>query len=228
MWDPQWAELTAAHRTIRCDLRGFGQTPLGGERYSDANDVRALLDALRIERAALVGSSMGGRVALEVATAYPGRVYCLVLLCPAFRGLPPSATLRRFDEEEAALLRASDVEGAIEHNIRTWVGPEADHRSRELVRRGLRRAFEVQLDAEHPPDKYSPDVDLARIDVPTLVVSGGHDLDHFKTIAEHLVRRLPRARHLILPWAGHLPSLERPPEVTALVTDFLAHRSASS
>ena len=87
MWEPQAAALRATHRVIRPDLRGFGDSPLPGERFRFSDDVVALLDHLEVERAAFVGSSLGARVALEVAVARPERVDSLVLLCPAFRGI---------------------------------------------------------------------------------------------------------------------------------------------
>ncbi len=67
-----------------------------------------------------------------------------------------------------------------------------------------------------------PELDPARIVALALVVEGGHDLDHSRVIAKHLAQRLPNARHVLLPWAGDLPNLERPHEVTALLLNFLA------
>src|SRR5215475_617585 len=71
MWEPLWPVLVEQYHGVRVDLRGFGGTPLPPEPYTNAADVIAVLDHLKVERAALVGSSMGGRVALEVAAAYP-------------------------------------------------------------------------------------------------------------------------------------------------------------
>jgi len=75
MWESQWQTFPRVHRTVRCDLRGFGQTPLPTEPYSNARDVVELLDRLELGAAALVGVSLGGRVALEVGVgpAGPGR-----------------------------------------------------------------------------------------------------------------------------------------------------------
>jgi 3-oxoadipate enol-lactonase len=75
MWDAQVAELVPGHSVVRCDLRGYGHTPLEpGVSYSDAGDVLALLEELGVERFALVAASYGGWVALQVATAVPERV----------------------------------------------------------------------------------------------------------------------------------------------------------
>src|ERR1051326_877226 len=75
MWEPQWqALIDAGYRVVRCDFRGFGRTPLTNRPHNDAEDVLDLLDALGIGRAALIASSYGGRVALEIAARRPDRV----------------------------------------------------------------------------------------------------------------------------------------------------------
>jgi 3-oxoadipate enol-lactonase len=225
MWDSVAAPLAHTFRVVRPDLRGFGESPLPGEEYADADDVAALLDELGIARAAVVGASFGGRVALELATLHPGRVSSLVLLCPAWRGLEPDdAALGAFGEEEDALLEAGDVEGAVALNVRSWVGPEGSDEVRSLVARMQRRAFEVQLAADAadpPPRPRRVDVDPAGVTVDTLVVSGAHDFEHFRLVAATLADRIPGAEHVELPWAGHLPSMERPDAVTALLLDVL-------
>ncbi len=88
-----------------------------------------------------------------------------------------------------------------------------------------RRAFDVQLaadDLEPAPEPVALEVDLRAISAPTLVVSGGRDLDHFRRVAQHLVAAIPEAQHVELPWAGHLPSMERPAAVTDLLAGFAA------
>ncbi len=227
MWEAQAGALAVTHRVIRPDLRGFGDSPLPGERFSFGDDVVALLDHLEVDRAAFVGSSLGGRVALEVAVAHPVRVDSLVLLCPALRGIEPTRDAEAFGSEEDRLLASGDVAGAVELNVATWLGPEASSATRDRVRQMQRHAFEVQLavEAAHPAPELVPvEVDPGRVTAPTLVVSGGRDLEHFRRIADHLATTLPKARLAELPWAAYLPSLERPDEVTELVAGFLSGR----
>ncbi|MGW6917232.1 alpha/beta fold hydrolase [Kitasatospora sp. NPDC054939] len=223
MWDPQLPALTAAgHRVVRCDLRGYGETPAPDCRHNDAEDVVALLDRLGIDQAALVGSSGGGRVALEVAARWPHRVTALALLCTARRGHEAGASLRAFGAREDELLEAGDVDGATRLNVETWLGPDADDTVRDKVHTMQRRAFDVQLAVEEEHEPLTAEYDLAAIAAPTLLVSGDHDFDDFRAIADHLAAHIPDARRLHLPWAGHLPGLERPEAVNALLTGFLA------
>lgn len=222
MWDPQRSHLAEHHRVIRCDLRGYGDTPLTSEPFDNAGDVRALLSSLGERPVAIVGASAGGNVALQVASEWPDLVSHLVLLNSAF-ALPATRSLQRFGRREDALLEAGDVDGATELNVATWLGPDADDDARELVRTMQRHAFEVQLGAGNDiHQEAGPEIDLEAVTAHTLVVSGGQDLDHFRAVANHLAGHIPGAKHTQLGWAGHLPNLERPDEVTALVTDFLA------
>ncbi|MEU3170111.1 alpha/beta hydrolase [Streptosporangium sp. NPDC006930] len=226
MWDPQWEALTARFRVIRPDLRGYGRTPYACETpYSDPGDVADLLAALAVERAALVGASYGGQVALEVATAHPALVSRLVLLNPGC-GLRPTPDLVAFGEEEDRLLEAGKVEAAVELNARTWLGPEADGQARARQMAMQRHAFEVQLAADPEPSQLEGEIDLGRVTMPTLVVSGAHDLPCFQMTARHLADRLASVTAVHLEWAGHLPSMERPGEITSLILQHLTRPAA--
>ena len=222
MWDPQVPALVAAgYRVARCDLRGYGDSPLPDGPYDEGQDVIDLLDALGADRVALIAASGGGRVALEIAAGHPQRVTALALLCTAWWDRERSAELRAFGAREDALLEAGDVAGATELNVDLWVGPAADEQTRDRVRRMQRHAFDVQLAAteEFAPLRTQPEV--AGITAPTLLVSGRHDVRDFREIAAELAKRIPGARHVELEWAGHLPSLERPDRVNPLLLEFL-------
>jgi 3-oxoadipate enol-lactonase len=226
MWDPQVPVLAdAGHRVVRCDLRGFGETPVPDRPYNNAEDVVELLDRLGIQRTALIAASGGGRVALEVAARLPRRVTSLGLLCTALAGHEPSAELTAFNEREDALLEAGDVAAATELNVATWLGPAAAEATRDEVRRMQRHAFDVQLAAVEEFAQVGVEFDLGAITAPSLLVAGGHDLPDFRQIAVELAGRLADARHLELSWAGHLPSMERPDAVNPVLIDFLSTRS---
>jgi pimeloyl-ACP methyl ester carboxylesterase len=232
MWDEQMTSFAARHRVIRYDMAGFGRSPLGPGPFSNTRDLRELLDDLGIDRAALVGNSFGGRVALDLAFTHPERVWALVLIAPGLRDHEWSEEVRRFGEEEVAAIERGDLEAAVELNLRLWVdgprrGPGAiDPAIRAFVAEMQRDVFRVQLeaDAQDPPPEEEPldGFDLSRIETPALVVVGDEDVVDMLAIAEHLERELPNARRVVLPGVAHLPSLERPAEVDRLVLDFLA------
>jgi len=225
MWAGIVPGLAVAHRVIAPDLRGFGETPLPGGSYADADDVLHLLDDLGIDQAVIVGASFGGRVALELAAQHPQRVRSLVLLCPAHRGLEVAdPVIIEFSDREDELLEAGDIDGAVALNVDTWIGPDATDEVRADVARMQRRAFEVQLAADKVDPQPQPErvmVDPSAIFVPTVIVSGAHDTAHFREIAALLGSQIESSVLVELAWAGHLPAVERPDEMLALLQQHL-------
>lgn len=226
------------HLVVRYDLRGHGDSPLPGGEFSNIDDLRALLDHLGIEQAALVGNSFGGRIAIDFALAHAERTAALVLVAAALGGHEGSEELDELDEAEEALLEAGDVDGAVELNVHTWLdGPgriaPVPPETRELVASAQRRAFDVQLAAyaSSPPPgpvrwaEPPAATRLGEIAAPALVVAGAHDLADFRAIADRLATGIPGARKVVLDTA-HLPGLERPEELNRLVLDFLAASGA--
>jgi 3-oxoadipate enol-lactonase len=216
MWDPLAQRLEDRFTLVIPDLRGHGRTPLPPEPYADAEDLMAVLDELGIDRAAVVGASFGGRVALELATAAPDRVAALALLASALADHEPSAELQAFGDEEDALVEAGDIDGVVALNVSTWL---ADPSHSELVADMVRTACEMQLDVEAPLRELP--VDLDAIAVPTLAVSGGLDLGDFAQIADRIAAEVPGAGRAEVEDAGHLIALERPDATAALLVPFL-------
>ena len=208
------ATTCAASGTRRCAL-GRSRTPTPCE----------LFDAIELERAAVVGNSFGGRVALEFALEHPERVTKPVLVDAGLPDHEWSEEIRRFGEEEDALLERGDVDGAVDLNVRTWALPHVA----DLIRPMQRRAFDVQLEAERwetppgPERKLDPpsSARLAHVSAATLVIVGSEDFGDFHALAERFAREIPDARLEIVEGAGHLPSLERPDEFDRLLLEFL-------
>jgi pimeloyl-ACP methyl ester carboxylesterase len=233
MWQPQVDVLgRAGYRVLAPDLRGFGQQAMEAAPFSYVRDVEALLDG----PAAVVGSSLGGRVALELAVLRPDRVERLVLIAP---GLPDwewsDETRAGWAEEEAAFERG-DVEEAAEASLRLWVdGPrrspeEVDPAMRAAVRGMVLRSYELQQhacdDGAEEETILDPPVSgrLGEILCPTLVLVGDEDVDDMQAIAAHVADSVSDGRLARVPEAAHLPSLERADETNRLLLAFL-HQS---
>ncbi|WP_040454469.1 alpha/beta fold hydrolase [Kribbella catacumbae] len=215
MWARQVADLRVDHRVITVDRRGYGETPLeAGAKYADAADVLEVLDELGVETTSVVAASYGAYVALQAASRQPERFSRLVLMSPPADGVVPTDDLRAFGAEEDRLLEAGDVGGATELNVRAWVGPEANDEARELVRMMQKHAFEVQLAAG---DVDNDEWEVGGITAPVKLFTGAHEFAFFAACAKQLSEILPNVDHTELAWAGHLPSLERPDEMTALI-----------
>jgi 3-oxoadipate enol-lactonase len=231
MWDPQWESFTGSHRVLRYDLRGFGRSPLEPGRFSNARDLIELLERHGLEQVSLVGVSLGGRVALEVALARPELVRSLVLVAPGLPGHEWSEEVTSSWNEEEKALDAGDLDAAVEINLRTWVdGPrrrpeDVDPAVRQHVREMQLRAFELQLPLGEEADEELLVPDLAarlgEVRAPTLVIVGDEDVSDMHRIAERLEREIPGSRLATIANTAHVPSMERPVEFDGLVLGFL-------
>jgi 3-oxoadipate enol-lactonase len=231
MWDPQWETFTRSLRVLRYDLRGFGRSPIGPGRFSHAGDLLELLEQQQLQKASLVGVSMGGRAALEVALTRPELVEALVLVGAGFPGHDWSAEMNAADEAEEAALTRGDLDAAVEVSLRTWVdGPRRDPEDvdpgvRARVAEMQRRAYELQLPvwetAEEEPLVSDLSERLSEIAAPTLVLVGEEDLPDMHEIADRLEREIPNAQRASIADTAHVPSLERPREFDQLVLPFL-------
>ena len=231
MWDPQWETFTRSHRVLRLDFRGYGRSPLASGRFASARDVIELLDRHGFDRAAVVGVSLGGRVALEVALAAPERVAALVLVGSGLPGHDWSEEMKATWEEEEAALRSGNVDEAVDISLRTWVaGPgrkpeDVDTDVRARVAKMQRRAYELQLPFEDEAEEELLVEDVAQrlgeIKAPALVLVGEEDVPDIHAIADRLAREIPGARRETIADAAHVPSMERPREFEELVLGFV-------
>ena len=228
MWDDVMPAFAVSHRVIRLDLRGYGETPLPSGEFAYGADVVGLLRALDVERASVVGVSMGGHVALDVAIAHPELVGRLVVLASGIDGWDHSAAMRaEWDLEEAAW-ESGDLDEVAWVNVRTWLdGPTRDA---SAVPGALRqRVFEMQrraLDYDNDDAKGawltpSRRAGLGSVKAPTLVMVGELDQPDFVDIARMLASEIPGAQLEILPGVAHLPPMEDPARFSAAVLDFL-------
>ena len=233
---PTVAALAGSFHTIAVDLPGFGDSykPLGVPYHPPffARAIVELMAALGIERAHLVGNSMGGRVALEMGLRYPERVGRLALLAPslAWRRERPWAPLVRVLSPELGLVQFTPrwVVESIAHRIlpvaqETWVRAGVDEFLRaDLTPRG-RVAFYAaarQIYLEEPHGSKGFWTRLANLEPPSLFIWGKHDGLVPVAFAAHVKDTLPSASHLILD-CGHVPQIERPAETHAAIAAFL-------
>ena len=209
MWDEHLEPLEAA-----------GYRVVAPEVTSDWNEIVRLMDEQSIDRAALVGNSFGGAVALRVAAVAPERVSALVLISAPPPEFDPSPELEAAWEAEEEALERNDLDAAVEAVVQAWTSPGP---TRERVRVMQRRAFEQQTEdpAELPdPVEDDPSI-LTRFDIPALVAAGEHDMIDFRRGAEEMAAALPRARHVLIAGAGHLAPMETPEAFGELLSAFL-------
>jgi pimeloyl-ACP methyl ester carboxylesterase len=246
MWDAQFTALAQRYRVFRHDWRGRGGSADPAGEVAHHLDLLGLLDEWGVERAAVVGASDGGRIALDAALTAPHRFRALVLIASGLSGhtwppamvrrarqrllgAVPEERLRRYEEGAAEWIDPADLEAvavadaeflvAGEGRDRTALDPEVWRRAVDMARLTRRRIWGGPRTAEltaRPPARDR----LAEVTVPTLVVSGLCDVPEILQVSARLASDIPGARHLQLPDTGHLPPLERPTEVTAALQRF--------
>jgi pimeloyl-ACP methyl ester carboxylesterase len=202
-------------RVITWDLRGHGtsQSPPDPSCYPARNalaDMAALLDEVGADRAVLGGHSLGGYLSLAFALAHPDRVAGLVLIGtgPGFRNDAARDAWNRRAEATAGRL-ASD-------------GMRALGDSSELHTNGHRDVSGLILAARGTLTQHDAHVinGLATIAVPALIVVGERDT-HFLAAADYMSVKIPAARKVVIPGAGHAPNVDKPAEVNAELLAFL-------
>ncbi len=221
----------AGFRVITYDVRGHGRTDVPATGYTwdnYAGDLADLLDARDIKVAHLVGSSMGGAIALKFTVDYPSRVASLTLVDSALPGFSYSPEFSAELEELVAAVQAEGVPRAFE---RIWLNhaffdgvrrhPDRFAELREVVL--AYQAPEYRADYEGEPGYEQPDLvsHLHEIPVPALVVVGERDIEDFRLIAELMAEAIPNARSVVLDGCWHLPSIEKPEVFNPLLIGFL-------
>jgi pimeloyl-ACP methyl ester carboxylesterase len=228
-------------RVIAVDLPGFGDSdkPLRAPydaRYF-AETLIGLLDALGLERAHLIGNSLGGRVALEIALRHPERAGRLALLAPSLawlRGRPALSMVRLARPELGALQLAprpvvqAVVGRLIPGSGEGWTAAGVDEFLRVYLTRSGRAAFYAaarQIYVEEPHGKSGFWTRLPELKADALFVWGRRDRLIPIGFARHVAHALPRARHLELD-CGHVPQVELPRRTHAAVEAFFSGREA--
>jgi len=228
-WDPQLAAFAARHRVLRYDLRGMGRSDLGHGSYSNVDDLVTLMDAVGFERAALVGVSMGGALALDMALEHPDRVTALVLVGAGISGRQPPEAFKAQMDEIDALYERGLIDQVVERELEVWLygkgrtATDVDPAIREAVREMDRNTTE-RFPADAKPGRIDPPAieRLNEVQVPTLVMVGDLDVDHVHETADVLSGRIVGARLAVMQGVAHVPNMERPEEFNRLVLDFLS------
>lgn len=227
MWADQEAEFAKHHRVIRYDARGFGRSgPVTGP-FSPIDDLSALMDHLGVQRAHMVGLSMGGRYAIEFALTRPDRVRGLVAVDAVLPGIPTP----NFGREVGAVLAAGRGGNLVEAK-RLWLAsslftaaneqPSVAARLRQMVDDysgwhfangpGMHEKGMQPLAAQR----------LGELRVPTLVVVGSREIPELFAASEKIARDVPGSTLAVVNGAGHMSNMESPALFNRIVLEWLA------
>ncbi len=229
MWDDQFEHFAKKYRVVRYDVRGSGlsRSPYGGHR--DYEELRMLLDHLNIDRAHLVGLSLGGRIAIDFAIVHPDRVLKLVPVSPGLSGYEFNAEPEQKCEQaiREAYLKA-DFEGAAEAFLAGWtVGPrrhaeDVDPAFLQRVLALIRENIKPGLDAGYMLEAEPPAIGrLAEIKAPTLIVIGDLDMPGILEIAGRIEKEVAGSKKVVIKGAAHTVNMEKPEQFEKVVGVFL-------
>lgn len=226
-WDEQFALLSKTHRVVRYDFRGAGRSPLGDSAYSHAEDLAAILKALNIDRADLVGLSQGSQISIDFVLAYPDKVRSMMIggsplsgfdLGPEFTtGMRGVVTAGASDDPQLTYDR---IWAFAPFRVASTM-PEVRHRLDDMIvhqnswaanRKGAPRS-------KVPP--APPATRLGEIRKPVLIVVGEGDMDAFQREAEFAWKQIAGAQLIRVKDAGHFVNLEQPRKYNEILLDWL-------
>lgn len=219
IWEPVVPLLADRHHVVRYDQRGFGRSPLPDGPYSLLDDLLSVLDAAGIDRAALVGASRGGGIALTAAVERPERVSALVL---AGSGLPGHSVqlvdwspeqIARWETAEAA----DDFEAMAELDMEAWAPMGADSKLKAMFVENAVGSNSEETTTDEPVAER-----VGGISAPTLVITGRRDVPAINDVGALLAREIPGARQAVIEEADHMIPWRTPEELSHLILDFLA------
>jgi 3-oxoadipate enol-lactonase len=233
-WDAMIPGLVAAGlRVVRYDYRAFGRSTTDDVNFSNRADLLAVLDAFGISRAALVGNSRGGQIAIDTAIEFPERVVAVVGVGAGLGGFdvqPTPEELAIFEEGERLESAAEpDVEAIVDLDVRVWVdGPgqafdRVDSAIREAVR-AMDRPLHAPGRVRGRPIVLDPAANdrLGDLRCPVLAVAGAFDVSDVVQTAQRLEAAAPNARAVVWPDVAHMIGMEAPDRLNALIVEFLA------
>ena len=234
-WEPQLRHFSRRYRCVAYNARGYppSDVPDSHERYSQErarDDIRAVLDSLKIERAHIVGLSMGANATLHFGLTYPQRARSLTFAGGGY-GSPPSA---RAKFQQDALANAQTIrEKGMQHFADTYGrGPARlplqrkdprgfDEYLRQLAEHSVAGSANTMLGVQsRRPSFYDMTAGIARLPVPLLILTGDEDEPSIE--ASMMIKRTaPKAALAVLPKSGHGINLEEPALFNQLLDDFL-------
>jgi pimeloyl-ACP methyl ester carboxylesterase len=229
MWREQMAMVAEeGWEAIAYDRRGYGETDSADEAFSHVDDLEAVLKALDIHAAVFVGCSMGGGLAVDFALRHPGRVIGLVLIGTSVTGSPWSATEAesQIEAAEEDAFDRGDLDMLNRVQAHEWLdGPRAQSgrvsgapRDLFMDMNAIALAKPALTLEERPPSAWRR---VGEVGAPTLLLVGDEDFTALIDRHEYLSEEMPNAFAAVLEGVAHIPSIERPELVNAMLLEFL-------
>ena len=227
MWDEQFELLAKTYRVLRYDADAHGNSILPPDAYWDSLNLRELLNGLGFERAVLVGLSLGGKTAIDLALENPERVEAIVAVSSGLSGYRFTSDF--YLEQKDVMIqawKAGEFDVVVESFQRCWtdgpyrapedVDPEIREKVRSMARNGLEHAMEGRMIDPPAIDR------LGELELPMLVVVGELDMPGIREIADMVVAANPNAELVVVPDVAHMVNMEAPERFNELLLEYLS------
>lgn len=225
MWDDQFEELARTFRVVRYDQPGFGKSSKPQAAYSPSALLLQLMDHLQVEKALLVGNSMGGTLAIDFALLHPRRVAKIVLVGSGLGGY----AIPKEDQDKMNASFQTAAQQGPEEAAKLWlknpmVAVAMSHpESKQLLETMVLENTSIFQMRFWPIEKMDPPAvgRLKEIKIPTLVIIGDKDTPTIQEIANAASAGIPDAIKVEIKDTDHLPQMEKPDEFNKIVLNFL-------
>ncbi len=222
-WKYQVEAFSKKYLTIVYDQRGAGNSSVPITAFWPADDLKALMDDLKIEKTILIGHSVGGTVAVDFALQYPDRVSALVLVASGLSGHPWS---QEYKEWEQSIFSTPQPDAMTNQTLSTpfyatsMAKSELKAEIKTITRENMQKiltwqSFDIRL---FFPNQIS---ELKNIKIPTLIVYGDKDSQDIKKIAHTINDQVKSATLIEMKNTDHLLNFENPEELNSIILDFL-------
>jgi pimeloyl-ACP methyl ester carboxylesterase len=232
MWDDQWDAFTQHYRVIRFDQRGFGKSDPAQGPVSRRADLLRLLDELGVERAAFLGSSLGGETVIDLAIEHPERAAALIVTSATpsgykFQGVPPRYLMEMMEAaQKGELERTTDLQVRIfmdgPFREPEQVNSSLRQRMAEMTRIPVKQGTMFVADGQ-PVNPVDPPAAarLKEIRMPSLILTGALDDPELQRAADIMASEIQGAQKMILPNGAHMLNMENPRAFNQAVLSFL-------
>lgn len=224
MWDDQFQVFTEHYWIIRYDVPGFGKSEGPTSAYTNSAALRGLMAYLGIEKAWIIGLSLGGRIALDFAVEYPKMVDGLILASSGLSGFEWSSDAIA---RSRAIMQVAKEQGA-EQAAEKWLqdpymapameNPAISGRIRQMVMDNAH----IWLDENHEQMIAPPAIGRIKgITAPVLIIVGARDVEDIQLIADIVESAIPGTNKVVMENTGHIANMENPEGFNHLVLDFI-------
>lgn len=228
IWEYQIKDLSNKNQVVSYDLRGYGKSDIPSSSFSHVDDLKSLMEYLDIDEATLIGSSLGGSIAIDFALKYPTLVQKLILIAPALTGYKYPFRLNIEAMQNLLAKKTKGTQAAIDKFINNpyweYMFPAPENKAaRELVIEIVKN--ERNFYSWNPSLYKAADVKamhrLGDIEIPSLVVLSDRDKEFNIKAGSYIHKNIKNSKKYVMSNCGHLPFVEKPQEFNQIVMDYL-------